>query len=126
MTATGMSAPVRLQLSRRKGFRLTSPNGLPIVNVARPRDLGNPFTVAGCRADGHQGSDREMAQRCVESFTIWLGPHWREVWDGEESKARRTKVLDALPGLRGHNVACWCKIGDPCHGDIYLKLANQP
>lgn len=41
--------PVRLQLSRRKGFDLQAlslaTNGLPAVNVARPSKLGNPFTM---------------------------------------------------------------------------------
>ncbi len=30
-----------------------------------------------------------------------------------------------LEPLRGKNLACWCKIGDDCHADILLELANQ-
>lgn len=41
--------PVRLQLSRKKGFRLQEAsralNGLEAVNVARPSRWGNPFKV---------------------------------------------------------------------------------
>jgi len=41
--------PVRLQLSRKKGFSLQAlslaTNGLPPVNVARPSKFGNPFIV---------------------------------------------------------------------------------
>lgn len=26
--------------------------------------------------------------------------------------------------LAGFNLACWCPIGAPCHGDVLLQLAN--
>lgn len=42
--------PVRLQLSRRKGFNLqalsVATNGLPAVNCARPGRWGNPYATA--------------------------------------------------------------------------------
>ena len=46
-----MTKPVRLQLSRRKGFDLQAlsltTNGLPAVVVARPGKWGNPYKVGG-------------------------------------------------------------------------------
>lgn len=27
--------------------------------------------------------------------------------------------------LAGFDLACWCKVGDPCHADVLLELANQ-
>ena len=27
--------------------------------------------------------------------------------------------------LRGKNLACWCKPGQPCHADVLLELANS-
>lgn len=38
---------------------------------------------------------------------------------------RRMRMLQGLPTLRGHNLACWCKPGMPCHADVLLELANQ-
>jgi hypothetical protein len=32
-------------------------------------------------------------------------------------------IRAALPSLRGKNLACWCKPGQPCHADVLLKLA---
>jgi len=32
---------------------------------------------------------------------------------------------DFLEPLRGKNLGCWCKVGEPCHGDILLRLANE-
>jgi uncharacterized protein DUF4326 len=42
----------------------------------------------------------------------------------------RTKVLAALPGLRGKNLACWCALPeagqrDNCHAALLLELANR-
>jgi hypothetical protein len=28
--------------------------------------------------------------------------------------------------LGGKNLACWCKLGDPCYADILLRWANAP
>lgn len=27
--------------------------------------------------------------------------------------------------LAGKNLACWCRIGDPCHADVLLRIANR-
>jgi len=27
--------------------------------------------------------------------------------------------------LRGKNLACWCPIGEPCHADVLLEIANK-
>ena len=123
-----MTQPVRLQLSRRKGFSLQAwsreVNGLPAVRVSRPGPFGNPFTIAGCRDAGFSGSDVDLAERCVGAFRVWVGPHWRENWDGEDSERCRAHLLSHLSALRGHNLACWCAPSDPCHADVLLELAN--
>jgi hypothetical protein len=31
-----------------------------------------------------------------------------------------------LGELRGHDLACWCPLGAPCHADVLLELANAP
>ena len=123
MTATA-TKPVRLQRSRRKGSKLTSPNGLPVVCVTRGTRFGNPFTPKGCRDAGYTGTDAEIKARCVGAFKGWLGPHWRNNWDGEESEKARDALLAGLPSLRGKNLACWCGKG-PCHADVLLELANK-
>jgi hypothetical protein len=27
--------------------------------------------------------------------------------------------------LRGKDLACWCKLDEPCHADVLLELANR-
>ncbi|ORV13543.1 hypothetical protein AWB94_04795 [Mycolicibacterium canariasense] len=29
-----------------------------------------------------------------------------------------------LEQLRGHDLVCWCPLGQPCHADVLLELAN--
>jgi hypothetical protein len=29
-----------------------------------------------------------------------------------------------LDELRGHDLACWCRLDQPCHADVLLELAN--
>lgn len=123
-----MSAqPVRLQLSRRKGFDLQAlsrtTNGLEAVNVARPSRWGNPF-----RCDNEEGWP---VISCGE-VTI-LKDDGRDCWSWDEVPAMLVKLfrersVDRLPNLsplRGKNVACWCGLDKPCHGDVYLDLANR-
>lgn len=118
--------PVRLQLSRKKGFDLQAlsiaTNGLPAVNVTRPGIWGNPWSVGiincGCRSAGECDHNRfrcESAREAVEAFRSWT-QSWRI------PKGR----LGALADIRGKNLACWCAPDAPCHGDVLLEIANQP
>lgn len=117
-----MAAPIRIQLSRARGWRMPENT----VRVDRATVFGNPFRVDQCREAGFRGTDADLAHRCVEAFRVWLGPHWRANWDGPESEAARAALLAALPRLRGKNLACWCRPGAHCHADVLLDIANRP
>lgn len=117
-----MAEPHRIQRSRAKGWRL--PEGAVIVT--RPTKWGNPFTVAQCREAGFRGTDDEIAARVVEAFRVWLGPMWRANWDGPKSEAARNAILGSIDDLRGKDLACWCRLDQPCHADVLLRLANGP
>jgi hypothetical protein len=43
---------------------------------------------------------------------------------GPESEAARKKLMDALPSIRGKDLACFCPEGQPCHGDVLIEIAN--
>lgn len=93
--------PQRIQLSRKKGWK-KPPN---TVVVARPSGWGNPHRIGWC-------------DRCgVE--------HTREEAIAEYEAELDEVSLVLLEQLRGKNLACWCKPGEPCHGDILLRLANS-
>ena len=97
-----MAKPERIQLSRRKGWRMPENT----VSVARPTKWGNPFRVG----DATIPTTKEAVRR----FRHWI--------------ADRMVVGPPPPDpseLRGKNLACWCRLGTPCHADVLLELANS-
>jgi hypothetical protein len=116
------TAPVRVQLKRLKGWRMPANT----VKVCRPGVFGNPFTTAMAIESGY--ADQDTAQAVVvECFRDWIdyrrSPTAKR-WMGPESDKRREAMLAALPSLRGKNLACWCRLDQPCHADILLEMAN--
>ena len=115
--------PQRLQLSRRRGFDLQAVslalNGLPGKRITRPGPWGNPFTIAETAARYHL--DRDAAQaRAVELCAHWL----RGTLDPELSPRPPPSRDTIRSELGGHNLACWCRPGTPCHADVLIDLAN--
>ena len=44
---------------------------------------------------------------------------------GERIAAPVPPTIDHIRAeLRGKPLACWCKAGAPCHGDVLLEIAN--
>lgn len=113
--------PVRLRLSRAKGFDLQAQslalNGLPAVHVSRPGPWGNPFIV------GKHGD----AAYCVDLYKALLAGLLRVGADPDVEALERTRrfVAENADELRGKNLACWCKPGAPCHADELLKIATR-
>ena len=126
-----MTLPVRLQLRRAKGFDLQevsrAVNGLPAVSVARPHLFGNPFRIDPARP-------RKAAVQSFRGFlyrwsgnTICHGARNADdgtpaVLDGLALIVLRTRILANVHQLRGHNLACFCPAGQPCHADVYLDV----
>lgn len=89
--------PLRIQRKRAKGWRMPENT----VYVGRGSKWGNPFVV------GEHGT----AEECVKKFAMYIGWH-------------NSRLGFDLKELRGKNLACWCKEGDPCHADVLLEIAN--
>jgi hypothetical protein len=34
-------------------------------------------------------------------------------------------IDDVIRELRGKDLLCWCPIGQPCHADVLLRIANS-
>ncbi len=115
-----MIVPVRLRLSRRKGFNLQrhskAVNGLPAINVARPSKWGNPFIVGSTfKLDGHVRYETMSQEDAVHFFHLML------------RRLDRTYPSDAeiFGELRNRNLACWCKPDVACHADVLIDIANR-
>ena len=116
-----VSGPKRIQLRRTKGWR--KPDGAIIV--ARPTRWGNPFKVADCINAGFAISEEHARAVCVRAFRDWLqGNRWAD-GSGPAADERHAAYVAALPELRGHDLACWCPLDQPCHADVLLDLANR-
>ncbi|MEO1989662.1 MAG: DUF4326 domain-containing protein [Martelella sp.] len=120
-----MTTPVRLRLSRAKGFNLQrhslAKNGLPAIVVARPGLFGNPFVV-GRHGDAAQCVDyfkRIMAGEVVERGLYDIKP------DALAQVTAAVRCGERLTELKGFNLACWCRLDAPCHADALLKLACE-
>lgn len=113
--------PVRIQRSRK--HKQVSPNGLPIVYVGRPTKWGNPFKVTGQK--GHWFVLNDLNEPVVtfdekKDAIYFAVDNYRENILHEQSLG-----LVNLNELKGKNLSCWCKIGEKCHADILLELANK-
>lgn len=105
-----MSAPVRIQLSRRKGWKMP-PN---TVKVDRTTRWGNPFRVGDSASADPSGGVVAVCFTAAEAVDTF-----RSIVSRSEAFLEK-----ARQDLRGKNLACWCKPGDPCHADVLLELAN--
>ena len=103
-------APKRVQLSRAAGWRMP-PN---TVKVDRSTRWGNPYKLHG---DGYPMT-AEMAVGCFASLLNADDGGW-------VTRDTLTTVLDVRRELRGKNLACWCKLDQPCHADVLLRVANH-
>lgn len=97
--------PVRVQLSRKKGWRMP-PN---TVKVDRTTPFGNRWTIGTW--SNTLGRHVATTQEAVDLFRkfAFVEPHM---------------IGYAKEQLRGKNLACWCKLGEPCHADVLLEIAN--
>jgi hypothetical protein len=95
--------PVRIQRQRIKGWKMPENT----VYVGRPGRWGNPFAVIG---KGQNSKYPPMtAQLAVDAYR-------RQMPEFTKEAARRE--------LAGKNLACFCKLGEPCHADVLLEIAN--
>ena len=89
--------PKRIQRKRTKGWKMPENT----VYVGRPTKWGNPYKI-------NEKFDKANAVRLHREY---VEMHV----DAEEIKRE----------LKGKNLACWCKEGEPCHADVLLEIANK-
>jgi len=111
MDQKSQTLPVRIQLSRARGWRMP-PNTLI---VARPRAYGNPIHV-GALLKVELGGGMYEAE-VTQAIAVEL---YREYIKGALRSHPRL-----LEPLRGKNLACWCPLNEPCHADVLLEIANR-
>ena len=107
--------PVRVQLSRAKGWRMP-PN---TVKVDRTTRWGNPFIT------GENGTAAECIQRFELLLSGLVDMRGIDLVRRQNEFLRQYGNRASLGLLRGKNLACWCRADKPCHADVLLRLANE-
>ena len=129
-----MTKPMRVQLSRRKGWKMPPDT----VKVDRSTAFGNLSACwthgcyrNPCKCCSFENEDyccidmfREYVMSGIENRPSRTGT-FNVALDALAGYQRRDKLIKRLPELRGKNLACWCKLDRPCHADVLLEIANQ-
>lgn len=113
MTSNPQERPIRIQLSRAKGWRMPANT----VKVDRSTKWGNPFAPGKPAPFGPTRGAPVSDKR--HAFVLYrsLAP------------MNAALVAAARAELAGKNLACWCDQDDPyedaCHAAVLLELANR-
>ena len=90
--------PIRIQRRRTRGWKMP-PN---TVYVGRPTKWASPFRIG----------PHMTAAQTVQAYARWM-------------ETMPTLAADACRELRGKNLACWCRLDEPCHAGFLLRLVNE-
>lgn len=108
--------PIRVQRKRTKGWRLPENT----VCITRGTPWGNPFIV---NPHVEPGSKSGACYICVP--TVEDAVDCFAIMVREDTPAMREFRRNIREHLRGKNVACFCGLDSPCHGDTLLQVANE-
>lgn len=93
--------PIRVQRQRTRGWKMPDNT----IYVGRPSEWGNPY---------HGDSETYNKAYCVKLFDEYI--------QRPEQEALRSKIKLEL---KGRNLACWCRLDEPCHAETLLTIANS-
>jgi hypothetical protein len=116
---TELKFPDRIQRKRVRGWK----NPKNTVYVGRPTKWGNPFKVGMI-----VGFDWVTIFDPIDVLHYFTRS--RIIENNEEAVRLFAKyAAPRLKGveyhLNGKNLSCFCPIGQPCHADVLLKMANR-
>ncbi|WP_229722399.1 DUF4326 domain-containing protein [Xylophilus rhododendri] len=96
------------------------------VKVDRTTIWGNPFRVGDQVDAGHGTVEIKDAATAVVLFRDQLDRDGGYLGHTARRGSAHVWVStdDIRRELRGKNLACWCRLGTPCHADVLLQLAN--
>ncbi len=112
-----LEKPHRVQRKRTKGWRMPENT----VYVGRPSKYGNPFTVEGAIEVGYAPEDARNAIVHAHKECINGNPDYCN----NDKLKKYSELCKGISDLQGKNLACFCRLDQPCHADYLLELANQ-
>jgi len=118
--------PKRIQRKRTKGWKMPE----SAMYVGRPTKYGNPYSVSIFGLELALKLFRDTA------YGFWTPSNVSDLPD-ETAKLAYELHRDWRKKFSHHPVdiihlelgnadlACWCKLGEPCHADVLLEIANS-
>src|SRR5690554_1957454 len=115
----------RIQRKRTKGWRMPENT----VYVGRPSKWGNPFRltkdgVIECYVPHRRVPGHWIDWSLTGGFNMEDILELYERWLNRELLAY-VHIPPDVEELRGKDLACWCKEGEPCHGDVLIEYLNK-
>lgn len=120
--------PKRIQRSRAKGWRMPP----SAVYVGRGSRWGNPWRVKQtpngewwCFIPSRRGIKGPFADKHMATL-VAVAAYRRAITHPLEGAVELAFGPETIARLRGRDLACWCRLDQPCHADVLLELANAP
>ncbi len=116
--------PLRIQRKRVKGYKMPYNS----ISVTRPGRFGNPFSVEKYGRDkAVELFERLFTESHIMNFTMehQLDIQKSKFWQYWRQSNYMSTTDMVVKELAGKNIACFCKPDQKCHGDTYIKIANQ-
>jgi hypothetical protein len=123
----------RIQRKRTKGWKMPKHT----VYVGRPSMWGNPFVPSNKLTVEYTVN---LYKECISNnaYAYCIPALWLlgAVIDNKKITEEDAKmpeklfnyfrnISENLYKLKGKNLACWCRLDQPCHADVLLELANK-
>lgn len=105
--------PQRVQMSRKHPWRAEHPDA---VIVRDPASGATPFSVMEVGEKYPSLTAEQCHSFAVSEFRT--DRHGRHPGYPSDDEIRRE--------LAGRDLACWCSLDEPCHGEVLLEIANGP
>jgi hypothetical protein len=98
----------------------------PDVMITRPGPWGNPWRPKKSRYLGWGAHHKTIGffipsvpdDTKAAALKICLAAYEQDVRENDA-------LMDRLPELRGKRLGCYCRAGDPCHGDVLVRLVEE-
>jgi hypothetical protein len=112
----------RIQKKRVKGFRMPA---IPLALVSRPTKWGNPWRGIRDKVYINTKPDRRRKARWEYYCPLTESVNAVTLYKDYILHGEGRHLLNDLHELRGKTLICWCRLDEPCHGDVLIELINQ-
>lgn len=118
--------PVRVQRRRTKGWKMPDNT----LSATRPGKFGNPYKIGdhcGWAIIRRDLGNRSLRDVLIEKYGEPIYKTTEDTIEGFKQKVMASEAFQRMikRKFRGKNIACWCKLTNPCHVDFLLEVANS-